>query len=637
MGIKESSFESQNKLETKQLAGDEATSTSADEEADNYTMTRMLEDGTGTGRLLYIGDSSTISFLQLIRMIVETTSGPSTFSMDTARHVILETQFKVLPSTDFTNLLPDKATSMVLVESFFTNTYGIMEALDEKAFFATLNRYYAEPLTVEHTWLCLFHLVLATGLCLATPKPGSREAEVVDDIMLKHPNQSEISYWTAKNLSNSLDGLEDASFWSVQVLALMSLYMFIRAKRNTAYAYAGMAVRSAYALGIHREETLVMFPAEEQAARRKVWRSLFVLDCFLAVHLGRPVAIAAEESSGEILFPINRATGNKTKPKPFPVCAAGLEASVRSCHIMNNILRSVYQQRKSSIRQAQSVVEECKLWPQNLPSNLHWKQASPANVRQSIAILHSNLVYCHTIILLTRPFFLYLLSNEVQRTRLNRKIANPKSQEKMKIFSDSCITACFNSVALCQDAYRGGYLARFNPFPTYSLFAAALIIFANEFAYPGTNALSARSMEDSITILRYCGEKNPQAERAATILTDFGCVIRSQSQPKSFDLSRPIPQAPFPASEPFNLASTMNLEGIPSTTVSSGASLETVSSSSVPSAFSSSDPCGGFSKSHVPIEQPFEYPFSKLWNLENLGADEDFDFDSFWEWADTAR
>ena len=28
-----------------------------DDEADNHTMTRMMEDGSGTGRLLYVGDS----------------------------------------------------------------------------------------------------------------------------------------------------------------------------------------------------------------------------------------------------------------------------------------------------------------------------------------------------------------------------------------------------------------------------------------------------------------------------------------------------------------------------------------------------------------------------------------------------
>ena len=640
-------FESPNKREIKQSAGDEASSDSVDEEVENYTMTRMLEDGTGTGRLLYIGDSSTMSFLQLIRMIVETASGPSTFSMDIARNQIIETQFKVPPSADFTNLLPDKTTSTILVESFFINTHGIVEAFDEKTFCTTLDRCYTEPLTIDHTWLCLFHLVLAIGLCLATPKVGSREAEVINSILSKHPNQSEISFWTAKSLSNSLDGLEDASFWSVQVLALMSLYMLIRAKRNTAYAYCGRAVRSAYALGIHREETLVIFSPEEQAARRRIWRSLFVLDCFLAVHLGRPVAIAAEESSGEILLPINRATGDGTQPKSSPICAAGLEASVRSCHVMNTILRSIYQQRKVSVTQAQSIVDECKKWPENLPSNLYWTQASAANIRLAIAILHPNLAYCHSIILLTRPFFLYLLSIEIQHTRLNRKVAGPKRWEKMKIFSDSCISASISSVALCENAYQGGYLPRLNPFPTYSLFAAALIIFANEFARPGTNTLSAQAMHNAVTILEYCGENDPQAERAATILKDFRQAMQSESQPHHFNVNGQMNRVPFSTREYLNPTPTMAHQGISTTVVSSGTSPEKRLPGSFPSlttsttTFPSSNPSDSQSNPFLLGQLPDEYPFSGLLNLESMGmdgnssADEDFDFDSFWDWTGT--
>lgn len=92
---------------------------SGDEEADNHTMTRMLEDGTG--RLIYIGDASTLSFLQLLRMIVETTVGPSPFTMDPDRHRITEIPFSLSPSTELTHLLPEKQTALILVDSFFVN------------------------------------------------------------------------------------------------------------------------------------------------------------------------------------------------------------------------------------------------------------------------------------------------------------------------------------------------------------------------------------------------------------------------------------------------------------------------------------------------------------------------------------
>lgn len=49
-----------------------------DEEAVIYSQSRMLQDPTG--RVLYIGDSATLSFLQLLRMMVETVAGSSLFT-----------------------------------------------------------------------------------------------------------------------------------------------------------------------------------------------------------------------------------------------------------------------------------------------------------------------------------------------------------------------------------------------------------------------------------------------------------------------------------------------------------------------------------------------------------------------------
>lgn len=103
------------RVEAKQAS----TISGGDEEADNHTMTRMMEDGTG--RLIYIGDASTLSFLQLLRMIVETTVGPSPFTMDPDRHRITEVPFSLSPNTELTHLLPEKPTALILVDSFFIN------------------------------------------------------------------------------------------------------------------------------------------------------------------------------------------------------------------------------------------------------------------------------------------------------------------------------------------------------------------------------------------------------------------------------------------------------------------------------------------------------------------------------------
>lgn len=74
-----------------------------------------------TFNVVYIGDSATLSFLQLIRMIVDNVAGPSPFTMDPRRHRIVENTISLPPNIRRTHLLPDRQTADVLVDSFFTN------------------------------------------------------------------------------------------------------------------------------------------------------------------------------------------------------------------------------------------------------------------------------------------------------------------------------------------------------------------------------------------------------------------------------------------------------------------------------------------------------------------------------------
>lgn len=90
-----------------------------DDEAVLYNSTRMLQDPTG--RLLYVGDSATLSFLQLIRMIVDNVIGPTPFTLDPRRHRIVEGTSSLPTNFRRTHLLPDRQTAQVLVDAYFTN------------------------------------------------------------------------------------------------------------------------------------------------------------------------------------------------------------------------------------------------------------------------------------------------------------------------------------------------------------------------------------------------------------------------------------------------------------------------------------------------------------------------------------
>ena len=73
---------------------------------------------------VYIGDASTLSILQLIRIVVENTAGSdmgSPFIDDPKRHRILESIIDFPDNVRLPSPLPDKETADVLIASYFTN------------------------------------------------------------------------------------------------------------------------------------------------------------------------------------------------------------------------------------------------------------------------------------------------------------------------------------------------------------------------------------------------------------------------------------------------------------------------------------------------------------------------------------
>lgn len=316
---------------------------------------------------------------------------------------------------------------------------------------------------------------------------------------------------------------------------------------------------------------MVIFGQDEQAARRNLWRSLFVMDRFLSFSLGRPVAISEDDCSGDTLRPAQpeehdafgfdsafQTTINQGKTN-----ASALEAAVRSCSVIGRILKEVYQQRKISTRLAQEIADVCKLWPKALAPQLHWRQAPAACPSQGIAILHVNLFYCHSIILLTRPFFLYIMNAETQK-EMGHQTASSHQRHKyprMEKFSEACVIASSHSIVLVQAAYEAGYLPRRNPAVMYFLFAATLVLLANEFAGLYSSREADHCISNGINIMMYCADCDQQASRLFHILEAFREVVNQQRdrrrrlqqpQPNLMgSLNQPTPpQFPSSASRP---------------------------------------------------------------------------------------
>lgn len=115
----------------------------------------------------------------------------------------------------------------------------MIEVFHHESFIITLDQCYTDPLSVDPSWLCLLHLTFAIGLVMASPLPETRESTIIDKLLQEPVDRAEIFYTNAKALCDPTTGFEDAGFWSIQALTLMSLYTLTISKRNAAYAYHG--------------------------------------------------------------------------------------------------------------------------------------------------------------------------------------------------------------------------------------------------------------------------------------------------------------------------------------------------------------------------------------------------------------
>ncbi|KAH6672312.1 fungal-specific transcription factor domain-containing protein [Halenospora varia] len=497
---------------------------------------RLLQDGGG--RMLYLGDSATLSFLQSVRRLVASHLGRSSFTTDSNRHKILEVATSVSPSYQHNYSLPDLETAQYLINSAFESITGLFEIFNKSTFVSKVLETYREPLDADPQWLCHLNLIFAIGLLLRRDVvlPSPSEIELLQRLEGKCMKRAEVFYATAKHLKDPVIAIEEGGIEVVQSLFLMVIYFLASAKRNSAWMHLGMAVNLAFALGVHKEETLSVFNSSEQRARRNLWQSLYIMDCFLAASLGRPNSISSISASDLCPFPPPSASSPGAT-----VQENSLVFTVNASKIIGNILSRVYHKRKASRSIAYFLSLRLSEWKKELPEELHWRRISDPNEPQDLTLkrLHINLIYFHGILLLTRPFLLHQIAIKLEGSTTDLspttqgQVPKANRPEQMFCFHGACVRSAMHTITAVYAAYNTSTLPRRDPFVVYWLFSAALIILANTFCPVHAEPDSEAAIQKALAVMSFCGTKDPQARRYQTILEDFHEVLTAEAKKKS--------------------------------------------------------------------------------------------------------
>ncbi|KAH8688540.1 fungal-specific transcription factor domain-containing protein [Ilyonectria robusta] len=269
---------------------------------------------------------------------------------------------------------------------YFEHVHSITPLIHEESFRAT----FAAADRQTPAWQGLCNMVLTLGSIAS----GSDTAH--------------IHYYNQARSFIDLDSLGSGNLESLQALCLLGgYYLHYRNSPNMAYAILGAAQRLAIALGLHRESPVrndYQDPDTAQRSgirietRRRTWWSLYCLDTWASMTLGRPTCGRWDSTTMNTLLPNALNTDDHF--------AISLRASCQFCHICNRLQHRFAQSTRLNTAEAQAFDLELQQWHEALPLILKDTINPPPRITVASEFLRNR--YYNVRLMLSRCFLLYL-------------------------------------------------------------------------------------------------------------------------------------------------------------------------------------------------------------------------------------
>lgn len=272
------------------------------------------------------------------------------------------------PSDDSSTLEHSKSPSRDIVSSnlsreqrcisfYFDTAHGITPLLDEDDFRAT----YAAGERKDKSWFALLNMVLALG----SISSGSTSLHT--------------HYYNQTRSYLGFDCLGSGNMESLQALCLLGgYYLHYVNSPNMAYAVLGAAHRMAIALGLHRDpiprssDAQLGETSSQQRAtielRRRVWWSLFCLDTWSGMTLGRPTCGRWDSSTMDTKLP--------TVLLPHDHPTSSLIFSSQFCLIVHRMQERLAQFKKITLPEVLAYDQELQRWHDSLPAGFRISSTS---------------------------------------------------------------------------------------------------------------------------------------------------------------------------------------------------------------------------------------------------------------------
>lgn len=181
------------------------------------------------------------------------------------------------------SVLPDKLQADILLGQYFECVDPVYPMIHRQTFYADYEHFWALPKPAKDctdaSFVALIFVMLALGTQFVTttnPKDRKQTAEF---------------YASASNQALRMSSyLSTASIRSLQAMVLICYFLINDNHASDGWAFAGILIRQAYAMGLHRDPNIVTPDASlfEKQQRRKLWQAVLLQDTFMTVLLSLP-------------------------------------------------------------------------------------------------------------------------------------------------------------------------------------------------------------------------------------------------------------------------------------------------------------------------------------------------------------
>jgi hypothetical protein len=181
------------------------------------------------------------------------------------------------------SVLPDKVQADILMERYFECVDPVYPMIHRQTFYADYEQFWSLPQPekdrVDGSLVAMVFAMLAMGTqFVTTTSPKERQQTAEFYVSAAHQALRMSSY------------MNKASVRSIQAMVLITYFLINDNHASDGWAFAGVLIRQAYAMGLHRDPNIVCPNSSifEKQMRRKLWQAVLLQDTFLTVLLSLP-------------------------------------------------------------------------------------------------------------------------------------------------------------------------------------------------------------------------------------------------------------------------------------------------------------------------------------------------------------